>query len=149
VRSVRLSDREKEAARLGMEAFDRALVDLGYPAVGENPHVRMGDPLHELLPTLVVDKPGCAPLKFVFGPYLDLWIGPFSEVLNEEVTEATKDDVQYWMAQVLRSEVTWRARWMSVELVLRVPGSEPWRRLLTFGGSPDPGLQPSYAPYAP
>ena len=132
-----------------MEALDGALVDLGYPPLGENRHVRMGDPLHGVLPTAAVEKPGCAPLKFVFGPYLDLWVGPFSEVLNEELTEATKDDAKYWITQVLRSEVTWRARWMSVELVLRVPGSEPWRRLRTFGAGRDPDLQPSYAPYAP
>lgn len=146
---MRLSDKEKEAARLGMEALDGALVDFGYPPVGENPHVRMGY-LDDLgITTAVVEKPGCAPLKFVFGPYLDLWIGPFSEVVTCKLTEATRDQVQCLIAQVLRSEVTWRARWMSVELVLRVPGSEPWRRLISHGGSPDPGLQPSYAPYAP
>lgn len=143
-----MNDKEKEAARLGMEALDGALVDLGYPPLGENPHVRMVDPVVLDFPNAVVEKPGCAPLLFVFGPYLDLSVGPFSEVLVEEVTEATKDDVRYWINQLLRSEVTFRKRWRSVEIVLRVPGSEPWRRLRVFGAGKHPELEPSYAPYA-
>ena len=146
-----LSDERKKAlGRLGMEALDGALVDLGYPPVRENPHVRTGHTEVFGLTTAVVEKPGCAPLEFQFGPELDVWVGPFSEVVMYELTEATRDEVRSLIAQVLRSEVTWRPRWMSVELVLRVPGSEPWRRLRSFGGSRDLGLHPtSFAPYAP
>lgn len=145
-----LSDEQKEAlARLGMEALDGALVDLGCPPVRENPHVRTGHTEDLGLATAVIEKPGCAPLKFQFGPDLDVWVGPYSEVLMCELTEATRDQVRSLMARVLRSEVTSRARWMSVEIVLRVPGSEPWRRLRVFGAGRDLDLHPSYAPYVP
>jgi hypothetical protein len=143
-----LSDREKEAARLGMAALDAALVDLGCPPLGENPHVRMVDPVVLDIPNAVVEKPGCAPMLFVFAPHLDVWIGPFSELLNLDVLEDTQEHVQHLIRRVLRSEVTFRKRWRSVEIVLRVPDSEPWLQLTSFGGVSGLRLEPSYAPYA-
>jgi hypothetical protein len=143
-----MSDRERKAARLGMEALDGALVDLGYLPVGENPDVRMADPVVGDLPNAVLEKPGSAPLRFVFGRDLDVWVGPFSEVVSAEVLEETMGRVRGLITHVLRSEVTCRDQRRSVQLVLRVPGQEPWLRLKVRGATASATLPPRYAPYA-
>ncbi len=147
---VVMNDQEREAARLGIEALDGALVALGYPPIGENPHVRMTAPVIGDIPNAIVEKPGTAPLRFVFGRDLDVWVGPFSEVVSAELLGASRDHVQHRIAQVLRSEVTCRVGRRWVKLVLQIPDQKPWLRLRVCGGASSAlGMQPRYAPYAP
>lgn len=143
-----MNDQEREAARLGIEALDRALADLGRPPVGDNPDLHMAPPVVGDIPTAVMDKPGGAPLRFVFGRVLDIWVGPFSEVASAEVLPETRDRVRDLIAQVLRSEVMCRGGRRSVEIVLRHPGQEPWLRLKVRGARAAAPLQPFYSPYA-
>jgi hypothetical protein len=143
-----MNDREREAARLGMVALDASLVELGYPPVGDSPDVRMADPVILDIPNAVIEKPGCAPLRLIFGPDLDLWVGPYSEVILEPVQEETLSDIQDVITQVLRSEVTCHYRKRSVKLVLRIPGQDPWRRLTVYGAHEEARLAARYEPYA-
>jgi hypothetical protein len=66
-----MTEREREAARLGMEALDQALMALGRRPVDQNPDFRLADPVVGDLPNVVLDSPGAAPLRFVFGPDLE------------------------------------------------------------------------------
>jgi hypothetical protein len=89
-----INDQEREAARLGLQALDRALMALGRRPVDQNPDFRLAEPVVGDLPNAVLEKRGAAPLRFVFGSDLDVWVGPFSEVVTLKVSEATKDLIQ-------------------------------------------------------
>src|SRR5690242_18320847 len=98
-----MTDWEREAARLGTQALDRALIALGQRPTAENPDFRVADPIVGDLPNTVLDKPGVASLRFIFGRELDIWVGPYSEVVTAEPSEATQNDLQRPIERVLRS----------------------------------------------
>jgi hypothetical protein len=152
---VVLSDRERQAARLGEEALDRALVALGHRPALDNPDFRLAEPIALDIPNAVLEKPGAAPLRFVFGPTLDIWVGPFSEVIlvdvaAEDDAQRTEviEDAQRVIEKLLRSSITCRAgRWLTAEITLQLPGDEPWRRLKVRAKGAELALEPCYAPY--
>jgi hypothetical protein len=134
-----MSDQEREAARLGMRVLDNALIALGHRPALENPDFRAAEPVVGDLPNIVLEKAGVAPLRFIFGQQLDVWVGPFSEIVTVDISHATKDDAQ----------ATCRIGKRSVEIALQLPGNEPWLRLKVVGGSGAAlTLEPTYAPYA-
>jgi hypothetical protein len=144
-----MSDQEREAARLGMRLLDDALIALGHRPVLENPDFRVAEPVVGDLPNAVLEKPGVAPMRFIFGQQVDVWVGPFSEVVTVGVSQAKKDDAQWRIERLLRSSATCRIRKRSVEIALQLPGHEPWLRLKVASRSGAAlALDPTYAPYA-
>jgi hypothetical protein len=83
-----------------------------------------------------------------FRPDLDIWVGPYSEVILAPVQEETLSDIQDLITMVLRSEVACQYRKWSVKLTLRIPGQDPWRRLTVYGAGRESTLEAWYAPYA-
>ena len=143
-----MNDRERFLAELGIEALNASLAMLGHQPIEENPNVHMVDPVVGEIPNVVVEKPGVAPLRFLFGRDLDIWVGPYSEVVAAPVREETMVRIQDLITRVLTSEVLCRYRRKSVELVLRMPDQNPWLRLKIRGADLKPTLQPRYEPYA-
>ena len=143
-----MNDHERVLAQLGIEALNASLAGLGYPPVGANHEVRMADPVVGDIPNAVVEKPGVAPIRLMFGRDLDIWIGPYSEVVGAPVGEETRDRIEDLITRVLRSEVLCRYGRRSVELTLRMPGQDPWIRLKVRGGDQKPTLSAQYVPYA-
>lgn len=143
-----MTGQEREAARLGMEALDQALIGLGRPPVEENPDFRMSEPVRGDLPNAVLDKLGVAPIRLIFGPDLDVWVGPFSEVVLLEVSEATKGLIVHNLKKILRSTIVCQAGRRSVLITLAIPGAAPWLRLKVRGTSVSDSLEPSYEPYS-
>jgi hypothetical protein len=143
-----MNNQERELTRVGIEALNAALAGLGYPPVGENPEVRFGDSGGPRLPVVVVDKPGVAPLSFMFGYELDVRVGPYSGVIEVPLGAETRALVEDVITRVLRSEVLCRDRWKSIELMLRIPGQDPWDTLRVFPHAREWRLEPRYEPYA-
>lgn len=143
-----MNDQELAFARLGLEALNSSLAELGYLPIGQNPDVRLADPIVGDITNAVVEKPGVAPFRFVFGRDLDIWIGPYSEVVGAPAREDTIGRIEGLITRVLMSEVLCQYRRKSVELVLRLPGQDPWLRLRVRGGRQEPSLAPLYEPYA-
>ena len=143
-----MSDREREAARIGMQVLNDALTALGYKPAPENTDFRIAEPVVGDIPNTILDKPGVAPLRFVFGLELDVWVGPFSEVLTLDVSDAAKDEAQRRIEKLLRSSVECRmGRWF-MNITLRLPREEPWLRLKVGASGYPATLEPVYAPYA-
>jgi|tagenome__1003787_1003787.scaffolds.fasta_scaffold20971927_4 hypothetical protein len=142
-----MSDQEREATRLGMHILDRALIALGHKPALENPDFRAAEPVVGDLPNIVLEKAGVAPLRFIFGPQLDVWVGPFSEVVTVDISDATKDDAQWRIERLLRSSVTCRIRKRSIEIKLELPGDEPWLRLNVRATGLASTLERHYAAY--
>lgn len=142
-----MNDQERVLAELGIEALNASLAGLGYPPVGTNPDVRMAQPAVGDIPNAVVDKPGVAPLRLVFGRELDIWVGPYSEVVCVPVGEETRGRIEELITRVLKSEVVCQYARKSVELILRIPDRDPWLRLRVHGAGRGPTLEPHYEPY--
>ncbi|GEN78512.1 hypothetical protein AFE02nite_02460 [Actinotalea fermentans] len=144
-----MNDQEQQrAARLGIEALNASLVRLGYPPVGKNADVRMVDPFLGVIPNAVIERPGVAPLRLLFGLELDIWVGPFSEVVAVPAREECRRDMENEITRILKSEVECRYRKRWVELILRIPDQNPWLRLRIVGTGRSSVLEPRYAPYA-
>ena len=144
-----LTDREKEAARLGMEVLDQVLVTLGGQPVLANPDFRVGKQVLGETPNFVLEKPGAAPLRFVLGQELDIWVGPCSEVVFLEVSEAKKSIMYQLIEKVLLSSVACKVRKNSVAITLQLPGEKPWNRVKFHSRGLGSDLEPFYAPYFP
>ena len=108
----------------------------------------MAEPVVGDIPNAVVDRPGIAPLRIVFGRDLNIWVGPYSEVVTVAASEDTRGLMEEMITKVLMSEVVCNYRRRSVELVLRLPDHEPWMRLRVRGADLQPLLEPRYQPYA-
>lgn len=145
---VVMNDRERALAELGIGALNASLAGLGYAPIGASSDVRMADPVVGEIPNAVVERPGVAPLRLVFGRDLDIWVGPYSEVVEAPVGEKTRARVEALITRVLRSEVHCRYRKKSVELMLRIPDEDPWLRLKVRGVGQQTTLEPRYEPYA-
>jgi hypothetical protein len=143
-----INDQEREVARLGIEALNASLIKLRHAPVGENPDVRMVDPVIGGIPNAIVEKPGVAPLRLVFGRDLDIWVGPYSEVVVAPVREETAGHIEGLITRVLMSEVVCRYRRKSIKLILRMPDQDPWLRLRVRGADRESTLELRYAPYA-
>lgn len=143
-----MNDRERVLVELGIGALNASLTALGYPPVGASRDVRMADPVVGDIPNAVVDKPGAAPLRFLFGRDLDIWVGPYSEVVQVPVNEKTTGRIEDLITRVLRSEVICRHGRTSLELILRIPDEDPWLRLRVRGTERAQTLEPRYEPYA-
>jgi hypothetical protein len=142
-----INDQEREAARLGMQLLDQALISLGQRPLVDNPDFRATDPVVGDLPTRVLEKRGVAPFRFNFGLVLDVWVGPYSEVVHAQVSDATNKDAQRQIEEVLLSAVTCRAGKRSMEITLQRPGDEPWLRLMVRASGLASTLEPTYSPY--
>ncbi|WP_240643939.1 TfoX/Sxy family protein [Antribacter gilvus] len=142
-----MTPEEREATRLGAEALDRALVALGRRPAAENPDFRAGEPLAGIFPTLLLEKPGVAPLTLVLAPYLDVWVGPFSEVVLIVIEESSPGEVQGLLEKVLRSAVTCRKGRWATTVTLQIPGEEPWIRLKDLGTRGKASLEGDFLPY--
>lgn len=142
-----MNDQEREAAHLAMEALDHALLALGREPVAVNPDFRMATPVVGDLPNAVLEKSGVAPLRFIFGLDLDVWVGPFSEIVTSKVSEVTKTQVQHKIEDLLRSSVALQQTKRSVEITLRLPGMDPWLRLKVRALGLTSILEPTYDPY--
>jgi hypothetical protein len=75
-----------------------------------------------------LEKSGVAPFSFVFGPAIDVWVGPFSEVVLQDVSKKTVDHLREALGQVFRSAVSVRSERWSTTIAFRLPGAEPWLR---------------------
>jgi hypothetical protein len=146
-RALVINDQEREAARLGMRLLDQALISLGCRPVSENPDFRSTDPVVGDLPTAVLDKPGVAPFRFIFGRDLDVWVGTFSEVVIAPVSDARTPDARYRIEELLRSSVICRPGKRLMEISLQRPGDKPWLRLSVRASGSVSALEPVYAPY--
>ena len=143
-----LSDREREAASLGMQILDQALISLGQHPLGENPDFRITDEfVRGDTPNAVLERPGVAPFRFLFGAEIEVWVGPFAEVVIVPIAE-TPENAQDAIKNLLRSSVTCRRRKLWLEIALQRPGEEPWSRLKVLGAGSESELEPIYAPYA-
>ncbi|MDQ1294260.1 MAG: hypothetical protein QG608_2143 [Actinomycetota bacterium] len=87
-------------------------------------------------------------MRLVFGRDLDMWVGPYSEVVIAPVCEGTRGHIEDLITRILRSEVECRYRRKSIELILRIPNQDPWLRLKVLGADRKTILEPRYAPYA-
>lgn len=133
---------------MGIDAMNAALSSLGKPPVGDPASdIQFDEPVAFAIPTAVLNAAGAAPIKFIFHGYLDVWIGPFSEVLVYDVEKQTPSEVEEDLRLLFTSEVACRYRWGSVRITLSQPGHKPWRRLGVGGSGPVPRLEPLYAPY--
>ena len=140
---------ERYLAELGIQALNGSLVRLGYPPVGESLDVRMADPVVGDIPNAIVEKPGVAPFRFVFGRDLDMWIGPFSELLLLPVSEQAMGEIEEQLTQALRSEVHCHYGRTMAKVTLQLPGQVPWFTLRSWARGRVRALGPRYAPYAP
>lgn len=143
-----MNERERALAALGVDALNASLAGLGYPVITSSSDVRMAEPVVGDIPNAVVDRPGIAPLRIVFGRDLNIWVGPYSEVVTVAASEDTRGLMEEMITKVLMSEVVCNYRRRSVELVLRLPDHEPWMRLRVRGADLQPLLEPRYQPYA-
>lgn len=116
-----MNEQERVSAARGIDACNASLAGLGYPPIGANPDVRMADPVVGDIPSAVVDRPGVAPLRLVFGRDLDIWVGPYSEVVSIPAGEDSRERMEELITRVLKSEVLCRPRRKSVELILQSP----------------------------
>jgi hypothetical protein len=140
-------DREREAARIGLEALDEVLVAHGEDPVHRSSNFHETVPVKGDIPNVVLEKPGAAPLRFVFGIEFDVWIGPFSEVVLLEASEEAKGLIRQRITDVLRSSVAYRAGKRSATIALRLPGAKPWLRLKVHASGLESSLEPFYPPY--
>lgn len=142
-----MNEEERETARLGAEALDEALIALGEHPVGDNPDFHAAAPVIGDIPNAVLEKHGAAPLRFIFGSVLDVWVGPFSEVLTLKVSEGTREVMRRGIEDVLCSAFTCRPGKRSVEIALQLPDTRPWLRLKVRASGLSYALEPFYAPY--
>lgn len=142
-----MNDEEREAGRLGMQILDQALVSLGQKPALANPDFRVTEPVVGDIPTTVLEKPGAAPFRFVFGRDLDVWVGPFSEVILAPVRTATEKETQQRIELLLQSSVTCRPGKRSIEIAFQRPGRVPWLRLKVRAAGVVAKLEATYSPY--
>jgi hypothetical protein len=142
------NDHEQEAARLGMQALDGALVALGQRPVSQNPDFRLSSPVVGELPNVVLEKHGAAPLRFVLGPDLDVWVGPFSEVVLAAVSESSLHLIQQRIEDLLRSSVVCESRKGMMVIKLQIANAKPWLRLKVRASGTSSTLNPFYPAYA-
>jgi len=143
-----MDERERALAAMGVDALNASLAGLGYPLIVSSSDVRMAEPVVGDIPNAVVERPGVAPLRIVFGRDLNIWVGPYSEVVTVPVSEETRGLMEEVITKVLMSEIVCSYRRRSVELVLRLPDHEPWMRLRVRGSDLQRLLEPRYQPYA-
>jgi hypothetical protein len=142
-----MNDREEYGARLGTRALPEVLAELGCAPLGSNPNIRVAEPDIGDLLTLEVDKPGVAPVRVIFGTELNIWVGPYSEVVVLPLRDETFREAKALISKVLRSEIRSRYRRRSVELTLGIPGNDPWARLVVRGADGAPLLDAKYTPF--
>jgi hypothetical protein len=142
-----VNDEEREAARLGMRILDQALISLGQKPMLESQDFRVTEPVVGDIPTTVLEKSGVAPFRFVFGRDLDVWVGPFSEVILAPVHSATEKETQQRIEVLLQSSVTCRPGKRSMEIALQRPGRVPWLRLKVRASDVAAKLEATYSPY--
>ena len=140
--------RAQRHAQVGIDAMNAALSSLGMPPIGDPESDIQFDEPDTYAPQAVLDAPGAAPMRFIFGPLLDVWIGPFSEVLVMDVERQTTSEIEEELTCLFTSQVAYRYRRGSVRIALSQPEQKPWRRLGVSGGfGVFPRLEPLYAPY--
>lgn len=137
-----MSEWERALAALGVSALNASLGGLGYPMVPSSSDVRMADPVVGDIPNAVIEKPGVAPFRMLFGQDLNIWIGPYSEVVTIAASAERRGLMEEMITKVLTSEVICNIRRRSVELILQLPGHEPWTRLRVHGAHRQPTLKP-------
>ena len=142
-----MTAKEEVLSARGTRALNDSLIALGYPVLGANPHVKMTTPVVGDLPNAAVDRRGVAPIRFLFGRELEIWIGPY-EIDNLSVEESTQDDLQAAIARILCSEVRCESSRWSTRIVLALPGQRPWRTVRIVGRNRVDLLEPQYNPYA-
>lgn len=120
---------EREAARRGQVALDAALVALGCLPLDENSDFQVADSAVGELLTLALEKQGVAPLRFVFGADLEVWVGPFSDVITVAVADMSAEQLRAQMMLVLRSSVDVHRARRSTQIMLSVQDEVPWLRL--------------------
>jgi len=143
-----MNEQERSAARLGIEALNAALVALGYLPMGSNSHVRLADPVVGDIPNAVVEKPGAPPWRLVFGRDLDIWVGPYSGIVEAPLLEDARKDIEELIIRILRSEVICRYGRRSIELTFRLHDQVPWLRLKVRGAGRSSPLEPRYSAFA-
>lgn len=143
-----MNERERALSSMGVDALNASLAGLGYPVIVSSSDVRMAQPVVGDIPNAVVERPGVAPLRVVFGRDLNIWVGPYSEVVTVPASEETRGLMEEMITKVLMSEIVCTYRRRSVELVLRLPDHEPWMRLRVRGSDLQRSLEPRYQPYA-
>ena len=143
-----INDLEREAERLGRQALDGALIALGRQPLDRNPDFLDGDPVTGDIPNVVLHVPGIAPLRFIFGPDLDVWVGPFSELVTIEMSQEKLAFAQQRLEWVLQSAVTYESGRFWKKVSLNRAGAKPWLRLKVRAAGSNARLQPSYAPYS-
>ena len=77
-----MNEQERARAAMGVDVLNASLAGLGYPAIVASSDVRMAEPIVGDIPNAVVDSPGVAPLRIVFGRDLSIWVGESSRRLT-------------------------------------------------------------------
>lgn len=143
-----MNERESVLAQYGIDAVNKALLKLGCPTISADSDICMAPPVIGDIPNAIVRKPRVAPFRIVFGRELNIWIGPYSEVVTVAVTENTRGLMEETITRVLMSEVLCSFTKRSVKLIIQIPDQEPWTKLRVHGMGLQPSLEPRYEPYA-
>ena len=142
-----MSGTERAAARIAIDVLNAVLAEHGQPTLEQNPHFRSADPIMGVLPNFVLDKDGVAPLRFVFGQTLDIWVGPYSEVVVAEIVPDRIGALRDVVARVLHSHVAVMPGRYWTTLELSESGMDPWRTLRVRHGGRRPSLNRQYLPF--
>lgn len=131
------------------EAIDTLLRRAGLPIIESNDAFATFESGAGTRPGVELVKPGVAPLRFVMGLELDVWVGPYSEFLLVDPATCGLDALIELLERVLRSQIMIAPGRWSTKITAQLPGSQPWRTLRVW---PRGGVQvPSqtYRPYLP
>jgi hypothetical protein len=122
-----VSAHEQAGIELGLGLLDRELGTLGMPPLRQNPDFAEREPFLGVFPVFEVVRPGAAPFRFVFSSGVDLWVGPFSEILEIEAEAENAELIATSVQRALRSVVEVSRVRKTVVITLSLPGSaNPW-----------------------
>lgn len=143
-----MSHDQRGCSEAGQKAFDDALVGLGELPAGSNPDLRRGEPILGVFPNVYLVRSGVAPLRFVFGQTVDVWVGPFSEAVVIDVTDASLDLVRGSILRVLRSSVLVSSGRWTTTIVFQIGDELPWSRLRVRARGAEGLLDGDYKPFS-
>lgn len=143
-----MDDAEGALVFRGVAIVDRALVSIGGEPLAENPDLELTRSDYGGRPAVVLTRTDVAPFVFMLGHDLDVWIGPFSEVLLLSLADTTASASAALVVKTLRSHVAYERRRRNALLTCHLPGESPWLRLRVRPRGRSADLAASYEPYA-
>lgn len=128
-----MSASEARAHAMVKEALDTALRRAGLPVIECNADFVVDESGAGFYPALLLVKSGVAPLRLVMGPVLDVWIGPYSEVVSVDTATCERDEMIELLERLLRSKFTITSGRWAVKITAQLSGSQPWLALRIWG----------------